>query len=245
MVKHTVEEKKNSTLCKHRFPSNTLTHSTNEDLLNIKRKCDPEVSYPLSYVRYHWNLEPVCNKSHFANLFYFILIFLNLLNLFWHTDKNFCFYAEVNFWDFVRNDNSNKGTTARLNETRFGPKKKSSPVYLGAKNLDTFWCTACNCQIIFRCASIHGRAGFILILFDHKFCKFNPTKFYKYKQFNLLEIHPLRTFGSAPAFYFIKTCTSSFIKLAGEIRNKHRPVTDFVRVVSVCLRRWHSLKTDS
>jgi hypothetical protein len=30
----------------------------------------------------------------------------NLLNLFWHTDKNFCFYAEVNFWDFVRNDSS-------------------------------------------------------------------------------------------------------------------------------------------
>jgi hypothetical protein len=50
--------------------------------------------------------------------------FLNLLNLFWHTDKNFCFYAEVNFWDFVRNDNSNKGTTARLNENRFGRKKK-------------------------------------------------------------------------------------------------------------------------
>jgi hypothetical protein len=32
---------------------NTLTHSTNEDLLNIKRKGDPEVSYPLSYVRYY------------------------------------------------------------------------------------------------------------------------------------------------------------------------------------------------
>jgi hypothetical protein len=47
----------------------------------------------------------------------------NLLNLFWHTDKNFCFYAEVNFWDFVRNDNSNKRTTARLNETRFGLRK--------------------------------------------------------------------------------------------------------------------------
>jgi hypothetical protein len=31
-------------LCKHRFPCNTLTHSTNEDLLNIKRKCDPEVN---------------------------------------------------------------------------------------------------------------------------------------------------------------------------------------------------------
>jgi hypothetical protein len=42
----------------------------NEDLLNIKRKCDPEVSYPLSYVRYHLNPEPVCNKSHFASLFY-------------------------------------------------------------------------------------------------------------------------------------------------------------------------------
>ena len=92
------------------------------------------------------------------------MIFFNLLNLFWHTDKNFCFYTEVNFWDFVRNDNSNKGTTAWLNETRFGPKKKSSTIYLGPKNLDTFWCTgwAWNCQIIFRCASIHGRAGFIL-----------------------------------------------------------------------------------
>jgi hypothetical protein len=29
-------------------------------------------------------------------------------------------------------------TTARLNETRFGSKKKSSPIYLGPKNLDTF-----------------------------------------------------------------------------------------------------------
>ena len=37
--------------------------------------------------------------------FTYIDIF-NLLNLFWHTDKNFCFYAEVNFWDFVRNDSS-------------------------------------------------------------------------------------------------------------------------------------------
>ena len=149
--------KKNSTFCKHRFPGNTLTHSTNEDLLNIKRKGDPEVSYPLSYVWYHWNSELVCNKSQ---------LFFNLFNLFWHTDKNCCFYAEVNFWDFVRNDNSNKGTTARLNETRFGPKNKSSPIYLGPKNLDTFWCTgwAWNCQIIFRCASIHGRAGFILKL---------------------------------------------------------------------------------
>jgi hypothetical protein len=26
--------------------------------LTLKRKCDPEVSYHLSYVRYHWNSEP-------------------------------------------------------------------------------------------------------------------------------------------------------------------------------------------
>jgi hypothetical protein len=39
--------------------------------------------YPLSYVWYHWNSEPVCNKSH---------LFFNLFNLFWHTDKNFCFF---------------------------------------------------------------------------------------------------------------------------------------------------------
>ena len=41
-------------------------------------------------------------------------------------------------FDFVRNDISNKGTTARLNETRFGPNTKSSPIYLGPKYLDTF-----------------------------------------------------------------------------------------------------------
>ena len=64
-------------------------------------------------------------------------------------------------------------------------------------------------------------SDWFIILFDHKFCQFNPTKFYKYKQFNLLEIPPLRTFGSAPAFYFIKTCTSSFITVVGEIRNKY------------------------
>jgi hypothetical protein len=118
----------------------TLTHSTNEDLLNIKRKGDPEVSYPISYVRYHWNSDPVCNKSHFVSLFYLYWYFLNLLNLFWHTitDKNFCFYVEVNFWDFVRNDNSNKGTTAWLNETRFGPKK-SRPQYISDQKISTLF----------------------------------------------------------------------------------------------------------
>ena len=33
-------DKKKLTHCKH-VPCNTLTHSTNEDLLNIKRKGDP------------------------------------------------------------------------------------------------------------------------------------------------------------------------------------------------------------
>ena len=71
---HILTNKKKSTFYKH-VPCNTLTHSTNEDLLNIKRKGDPEVSYPLSYVRYHWNPEPVCNKSHFVSLFYLYLYF--------------------------------------------------------------------------------------------------------------------------------------------------------------------------
>ena len=41
MATHTDEFKKKSTLCKH-VPCNTLTHSTNEDLVNIKRKGDPK-----------------------------------------------------------------------------------------------------------------------------------------------------------------------------------------------------------
>jgi hypothetical protein len=44
----------------------------NEDLLNIKRKGDPEVSD----VWCHWNPEPVCNKSHFVSLFYLYWYFL-------------------------------------------------------------------------------------------------------------------------------------------------------------------------
>ena len=63
MAARILTNKKKSTLCKH-VPCSTLTHSTNEDLLNIKRQGDPEVSYPLSYVRYHLNTEPMCNKSH-------------------------------------------------------------------------------------------------------------------------------------------------------------------------------------
>ena len=43
---HILKDKKKSAHCKH-VPCNTLTHSTNEDVLNIKRKSDPEISYPL------------------------------------------------------------------------------------------------------------------------------------------------------------------------------------------------------
>jgi hypothetical protein len=130
MAEHTIE-KKNSMLCKHRFPCNTLTHSINEDLLNIKRKGDPEVSYPLSYVRHHWNPNPCVIKV------IYILIYLISSDI---LTRIFVSTRKLTFWDFVRNDNSNKGATARLN--------KSSPIYLGPKNLDTFWCTgwAWNCQ---------------------------------------------------------------------------------------------------
>jgi hypothetical protein len=73
----------------------------------------------------------------------------------------------------------------RLNETRFGPKKRSSPIYLGPINLDTFWW---NCQIIFRCTSIQGRAGFILL--------------YLYKQF-------LRLGQNLPLSYYSLSCLCS------------------------------------
>ena len=44
MAEHIVEEKKFLRFVNTGF---RVTHSTNEDLLNIKRKGDPEVSYPL------------------------------------------------------------------------------------------------------------------------------------------------------------------------------------------------------
>jgi hypothetical protein len=84
MAEHTIEGKKNRRFVNTGFH---VTHSINEDLLNIKRKGDPEVSY----VRYHWNPEVILLAC------FTYIDFFNLLNLFWHTDKNFCFYAEVNF----------------------------------------------------------------------------------------------------------------------------------------------------
>jgi hypothetical protein len=65
--------KKNSTLCKHRFPCSTLTHSTNEDLLNIKRKgylWHPRVRFKsyltrTSLVRYDLNLTLGCHRFYY------------------------------------------------------------------------------------------------------------------------------------------------------------------------------------
>jgi hypothetical protein len=95
---------------------------------------------------------------------------LTHLKIIWQFHAHVVWYSwSLGFFCLISNKKI-RGVTStrlRLNETRFGPKNKSSPIYLGPKNLDTFWCTgwAWNCQIIFRCVSIHGRAGFIL------FCK--------------------------------------------------------------------------
>ena len=87
--------KKNLTHCKH-VPCNTLTHSTNEDLFNIKRKGDPKSrTSDTTETR-----NPCVIKVILLACFTYILIFLNLLNLFWHTDKNFCFYVEINTCTF-------------------------------------------------------------------------------------------------------------------------------------------------
>jgi hypothetical protein len=68
-----------------------------------------------------------------------ILIFFNLLNLFWHTDKNFCFYAEANFWDFVRNDNSNK-KERQLDSMRLDSAlKRSRPQYISTQKISTLF----------------------------------------------------------------------------------------------------------
>ena len=123
-----------------------VTHSTNEDLHNIEHK-----GYPKSCTSDTTETRNLCAIKVICSLVLLILIFFNSLNLFWHTDKNFCFYVEVNFWDFVRNDSfcfclyvvaiNRLMILLLLNETRYGPKKKSSPIYLGPKNLETFWCT--------------------------------------------------------------------------------------------------------
>ena len=135
----------------------------------IKHKCDPEVSYPLSYVRYHWNPEPACKKSHFVSLFYLYWYFKiyqissDILTRIFVSTRKLTFEILYPADEPCSVADTITVRSLRLNETRFGPKKKASPIYLGPKSLDTFWCAgwAWNCQIIFRFASIH--ACFILL----------------------------------------------------------------------------------
>ena len=67
-------DKKKLTHCKH-VPCSTLTHSTNEDLLNIKRKGDPKsrTLSPTSDTTETRN--PVCNKVILLACFTYIDIF--------------------------------------------------------------------------------------------------------------------------------------------------------------------------
>jgi hypothetical protein len=133
--------------CKH-VECNTLTHSTHEDLHNIKRKGDPK-SRTLSRTSDITETRNSCVIKVILYWYYFQI----LLNLFWHTDKNFFFCVEVN-----------SNNTAPSIAVSLDPKK-SRPWYISAQNISTlFWCTgwAWNWQIIFRFASIHGRACFIL-----------------------------------------------------------------------------------
>jgi hypothetical protein len=122
MVEHIVEEKKNSTFCKHRFRGYETSGSPLRFML--RRSSLVECVSVLPGNRCLQNVE-----------FFFLRQYVQpcLLN-----DTNFCFSAEVNFRDFERNDNSNKGTTARLNETIFGPKK-SRPQYISAQKISTLF----------------------------------------------------------------------------------------------------------
>jgi hypothetical protein len=88
--------------CKHVLCS-TLTHSTNEDLLNIKHKGDAK-SRTLSRTSDITETRNPCVINHFVSLSYwYFQILLNSL-LTYQQEKNF--YVEVNFWDLVRNNES-------------------------------------------------------------------------------------------------------------------------------------------
>ena len=88
--------------CKHVLCS-TLTHSTNEDLLNIKHKGDAK-SRTLSRTSDITETRNPCVISHFVSLSYwYFQILLNSLLTYQQEKK---FYGEVNFWDLVRNNES-------------------------------------------------------------------------------------------------------------------------------------------
>jgi hypothetical protein len=97
-----MDVKKNSAHCKH-VPCNTLTHSTNEDLHNIKRKGDPKSRTISRTSDTTQTRNPCVIKVILLACFTYIDIFKFIKSLltYW---QEFFFYAEVNFWDFVRNE---------------------------------------------------------------------------------------------------------------------------------------------
>jgi hypothetical protein len=140
--------------CKH-VPCNTLTDSTNEDLLNIKRKDDTK-SLILSRTSDTTDTRnPIVIKVILLACFTYIAIF-----------KFYQISSDIlTRFFFLRGSCPLRSR----NEREFDWMRLDSTLYLGPKNLGRkishlFWYTgwAWNWQIIFRFASIHGRVCFIL-----------------------------------------------------------------------------------
>ena len=143
--------------CKH-VPCNTLTDSTNEELLSTKRKGDAKFRTLSRTSDTTETRKPIVIKvivlacfTHIA-IFKFDQISSDILTIFFFLRGRYP----------LRCRNEREFDWIRLDSTL----KESSPIYLGPKNIapNLLWCTgwAWNWQIIFKFASIHGRACFIL-----------------------------------------------------------------------------------
>jgi hypothetical protein len=88
LVCYTERVYKASNFCTHFMLLRACWRSHINWQLIIKRRGDPEVSYPLWYVRYHWNPEPVCNKSHFVSLFYLYWYFRYIGEIFFRAESS-------------------------------------------------------------------------------------------------------------------------------------------------------------
>ena len=85
----------------------------------------------------------------------------------------------------------------------------SALIYLGPKNLDTFWW---NCQIIFRWASIHGRADFILenvSNYNYLGIKFTSSGTFTYAQKELVITNCNTTISFSMKFHILKSVSVS------------------------------------
>ena len=135
--------------CKH-VPCNTLTHSTNEDLLNIKRTGDAK-SQTLT------RTSDITETRNPCVIKVILLACSTNIDIFkyYYISSDILTRKKISAWKLTFE--ISWGTTrVRLNETRFDPKK-SRPRYISAQKISTlFWCTgwACNWQIILRFASI-------------------------------------------------------------------------------------------